>query len=803
MIRDFRFALRLLGRDRWFATVAVVALALGIGVNATVFTLVNAVLIRGLPFPDSHELFIVEGQTRNGRIGVSYADLQDWRAASRTFAGLAGVANTSFNISDDRGAPEQARGSRLTANAFGVLGQRPLHGRDFLPGDEARGAAPVVMLGYRLWTNRYGADPSVVGRTVRLNGEPTTIVGVMPENMMFPTNAELWTAFAPTEVEERRSWRGLMAFGRIRADVSRAAAQAEMNAIAAQLAAAHPEVEPVVSATEVQTFNDRFNGGEIRVVFLALLGAVGFVLLIVCANVANLLLSRSVRRAREMAVRFALGATRWRVIRQLLAESVLLGVLGGVFGLLIAMVGVRLFDAAVADVGKPYWIDFRIDWVVAAYLAAVCVATGIIFGLAPALQVSRTNVNEVLSDGSRGSTAGRRARWFSSTMVVAELALTLVLLVGAGLMMRSFLMVSSLDLGVRTDGLMSMRVQLADARYREPASRTAFFDALGPRVAAIPGVEAVSLSTSLPLAGTGSRGFEIDGRPAVTPENRPAASAVTITPDFFDTVGVAMARGRAFTATDGAPGSEVVIVNERFAAQFFPGEDPVGRRLRFPTATDATPVWREIVGVSPSIRHNSPQDPEPAAAVYVPFRQEPPASALLVVRSRMAPSAIMNAVRTEVQAIDRDQPVFSMRTMDEMLAQARWPFTVFGSLFAILAFLALVVSAVGLYAVMAYSVTQRTAEIGLRMALGAGGAQVLWLVLRRGLVQTAVGLALGLTGAWFTSAVLASVLVQISPRDPVTFAVITAILLVVAMAACLVPAARAMRLDPLAALRKD
>jgi len=803
MLRDFRFALRLIGKDPWFAATAVVALALGIGVNATVFTLVNAVLIRGLPFPESHQLYVIEGQTPNGRSGIAHADLMDWRESSRAFSGLAGVANTSFNLSDDVGAPEQARGARLTANAFGVLGQRVLHGRDFRADDEVRGAAPVAILGFRLWTNRYGGDPSVVGRTVRLNGEPATIIGVMPENMMFPTNAELWTAFVPTEAEARRSWRGLMAFGRLRPDASRDSAQTEVSAIAARLAADHPEVTPPMASASVQTFNERFNGGEIRVVFLALLGAVGFVLLIVCANVANLLLSRSIRRAREMAVRFALGATRWRVIRQLLAESVLLGVIGGVLGLIVALVGVRLFDAAVADVGKPYWIDFRIDWVVAAYLGAVCIATGIVFGLAPALQVSRTNVNEVLSDGSRGSTAGRRARWFSSTMVVAELALTLVLLVGAGLMMRSFLMVSTLDLGVRTEGLMSMRLQLADAKYREPASRAAFFDELGPRLAAIPGVESAALTTSLPLFGSGSRSFEIDGRPAAAPDDRPSASRIIITPDFFGTVGVTLARGRTFVETDGMPGAETAIVNERFASQFFPGEDPIGRRIRFPAGDGPAPAWLEIVGVSPSIRHNSPQDPDPAAAVYVPFRQEPPSSALLVVRSGTAPGAIMQAVRTEVQAIDRDQPVFSIETMDETLARARWPFTVFGSLFAIFALLALVVSAVGLYAVMAYAVTQRTAEIGLRLALGARGGAVLWLVLRRGLVQLAIGLTIGLAGAWFISLVLASLLVQITPRDPATFAVITALLVLVALAACLIPAARAMRLDPVVALRKE
>ena len=803
MLRDLRFALRLLFRDRWFTAVAVIALALGIGVNATMFTLVNAVLVRGLPFHNSHELYVVEGRTADDTTGTSYLDLQDYRVDTRTFAGLAAWSPGSFNISDDRAAPEQAQGVRVTANTFALLGQRPILGRDFGPEDDRKGAEAVVLIGHQIWVTRYASDPAIVGQVVRLNGVPATIVGVMPEGMLFPSNAQVWAPFVPNADQERRNWRGLTVFGRLHATASRDAAETEISGIARRLATQYPETNKDIVGVSIQTFNERFNGGPIRTVFLVLFGAVGFVLLIVCANVANLLLSRAARRGREMAVRVAIGASRWRVVRQLLAESVLLGVLGGTAGLLVAVLGVRLFDAAVADVGKPYWIDFRIDTAVFAYVAAVCVATGVLFGLMPALQASRTSVTEVLNEGGRGNTGSRRTRWMSSALVVSELALTVMLLAGAGLMIRSFLNLYSFDLGIRTENLMTMRLQLPAARYPTPESRIAFFESLGPKLVAIPGAESVTWATGLPPQGSGSRGFEIDGRPIAAGTEWPSVTTVTVSPTYFDALGITLVKGRVFSELDGSPGAEHVVVNDRFATEHFPGEDVIGRRIRFRAGRDDTPVWRTIVGVAPSIWHNNPQDGAPNAAVYIPYRQEPASSVTLAIRSAVTPAAIMKTVAAEVQAVDRDQPVFELRTMDESLARMRWPFRVFGTLFAIFAGIALLISGVGLYAVMAYSVTQRTQEIGVRMALGADERRVSWLILRRGLVQLAIGLTLGLAGAFFVSVVMESLLVGVPPRDPVTFAAIAAILGVVAIAACLIPVRRAARLDPVAALRTE
>ena len=818
MLQDLRFALRLIGKDRWFATVAVLALSLGIGMNAMVFTLVNAVLIRGLPFPDSGNLYMLGWDTGgDGAAGVSYPELQDWRNQARMFEGIAAFWNSNFNLSDGHALPEQARGARLTANAFTVLRQQPLIGRDFTPEDERSGAEPVVILGHTIWKNRYNADPSVLGRTLRVNGAAATIIGVMPPNMQFPTNAAMWMPAVPTGTQQsQRTSRFLNAFGRVKDGISRAEAVTEMNGIAGRLVASYPEAHKELTRVAVQTFNERFNGGKIRVVFLSMMGAVGFVLLIACANVANLQLSRSARRSREIAVRIALGATRWRIVRQLLVESVLLGFMGGALGLLLTLVGVRLFDAAVAESGKPYWIVFSVDYVVIAYLAAICLLTGVLFGLAPALHVTRTSLNEVMKEGGRGTAGGRGARWTSGILIVGELALTIVLLVGAGLMVRSFLKLYAIDIGLNPDNLMAMRLSLSGPKYDKPEVRREFYTSLEAKLAAIPGIDASSVSSSVPpFGGTWRRQFEIDGRPVRKPEERPVeVSSVTINPAFFDVAGLQMRRGRSFNALDGSPGVETTIINERMAAQFFPNEDPIGRRIKFirpdppagaPAPSPALPpeMWRTIVGVAPTLRHNSPQDAEPDAVTYLPLRQHPDRFVMLFVRSRLEPGTIMNAVRREVQAIDQDQPVFTVQTVEQMLTQATWPYRVFGSLFALFAVFGLVLSSVGLYAVMAYSVTQRTAEVGVRMALGAEGPQVSWMFLKRGLIQLAIGLSIGLAAAFGVSRVLGTLLVQTTPTDPLTFVVITVLLSLTAVAACVIPARRATRIDPLIALRAE
>ena len=815
MLKDLKFALHLIVKDRWYSAVAIIALALGIGVNATVFTLVNAVLLRGLPYKDSDQLYMLSSQRQQGgRSGVSPFDLEDWRGEAKSFVGLAAFTGTGGNIADDRAAPQSVRAMRLTPNVFSLLGQQPLFGRDFAPGDDAPGAERVVLLGYALWKNRYGDDRTIIGKSLRIDGKPATIVGVMPEGMMFPSSAEMWIPLVRAP-EDKRSSRFLQVFGRLRDDASKTQAQTELNGIAARLATAYPDTNKEYPKVTVETFNERFNGGPIRTVMLAMMGAVSFVLLIACANVANLLLSRSVHRSREIAVRIALGATRWRVVRQLLIESICLGVMGGAIGLGLAMIGVRLFDRAVEGSGKPYWVIFTFDATVFSFLAAICILTGIIFGLAPALQVTKTNVNDVLKEGGRGNAGGVRARWLTGTMVVLELALTLVLLVGAGLMIRSFMKLYTLDLGIKTDNLLVIGFGLSNTKYPNADARRTFYDNFGPRLATIPGVQSVAFTTSVPPFGTGSRQYELEGGPTRSAEQEaPRVSTVTISPEFFETGGVQIRRGRAFNQNDGNAGAENVIINERFAAEVFKNEDPIGRRLRFvqpptppgqtpPATPPAPPVWRTIIGISPTIRHANSQDAEPTNVVYLPARQDPPAFSNIMIRTALPPGSVMTAVREQMRSVDPDQPVQNVQTMGQLMDRQMWPYRVFGSLFAIFATIALVMSAVGLYAVMAYSVTQRRTEIGVRMALGANGGDVRWLILRRGLWQMGLGLTIGLLGAFGLSRVLRTLLVQVTPTDPLTFTVITVLLTGVALAACVIPAARAARVDPLVALRAE
>lgn len=821
LAQDLRFAVRLLWRDRWFAVAAIVALSLGIGVNTTVFTFVNAVLLRDLPFPDAHQIMYVGTRVPpRWNVGtVSYPDYADWKAQTTTFADLGAYTQGTMNVSEAGKLPERYAGAWVTANTFRILRQSLLLGRDFRADDDRAGAEPVVILGYGMWQARYGGDRSVLGRVIRINEVPAIIIGVMPEGMKFPVSAELWQPLVRTAEREPRRARIINVFGRLRDGVGRDEAQADLSAIALRLAEQYPDTNkdpetkrPLDAA--LMTFNERYNGAEIRLVFLALMGAVTFVLLIACANVANLLLARSVHRAREIAVRVSLGASRWRIVRQLLVESVLLGVLSGAVGLLLSLVGVRLFDQAVADFGKPYWIRFTMDLRVYGFLAAVCVATGIIFGLAPALHVSKTNVTEVLKEGGgRGGGGGARARRLTGALVIAEIVFTLVLLTGAGLMIRSFLKLYRLDLGVETERVLTMRLLLPEAKYPTPAHRVAFEERLAERMSGAPDVMAMSVASTLPTAGAMLRPIEIDTHP-LSPGERPAeVSVLSVGDRYFEALDVRPLGGRTFLASDGRPGAEAVVVNGRFASQWFGATNPVGHRVRFlegaePNRTPGPSMT--IVGVTPAIRQRAFFEPDPDAVVYVPYRQAAERGMSIVVRSRGEPGPLAARVRETLQTIDPDLPVFGVMTLEAFLAQQRWPFRIFGSLFAIFALIALALAAVGIYAVTAYSVVQRTQEIGVRMALGAPAAHVSWTILRQGVLRLAVGIVIGLGGAYLVGSALDGtfsggdrLLAQTSGTDPLTWGAVLVVLAGVTIAACLIPARRASRLDPVAALRME
>jgi predicted permease len=590
--------------------------------------------------------------------------------------------------------------------------------------------------------------------------------------------------------------------------VSIGQAGAELATIAARLAREYPDTNKDVTAA-VMSYNDRTVGTPLKIIFWSLMGAVAFVLLIACGNVANLLLARSAHRSREISVRVALGATRGRIVRQLLVESVLLAVVSGLVGLALSVVGIRWFDAAIADAGKPYWMTFTFDPLVFAFFAAVCVATGIMFGLMPALHVSQTNVLEVLKEGGRSGSVGTRTRRWTGALIVAQLTLTLVLLSGAGLMMRSFMSLYRMDLNMDTSRLLTAQLTMVTRKYPTAELRGAFLRRLNERLAASGDIVAGATASHLPMGFGGERQLILDRPPLAPGQQPPLVTLLDVGKGYFDTLGIRLIRGRAFEEIDGTRGHESAIVNQRFVAMYFPREDPIGRRIRL-TAQPATGPqieWVTIVGIAPTLRQRNFQEPNPDPVVYVPHQTNTSIGPItsIIVRGRGEPAALAPFLRREMAALDADLPLANIRTMDNFLAVMRWPSRVFGIMFAIFAAIALVLAAVGLYAVTAYSVTQRTQEIGIRMALGAQPGQIRWVILRRGIAQIALGLTLGLAGALAVGRLLqaSTLLFETGAADPVTLVFIVAVLVTVAVAACLWPVRRAARLDPIAALRVD
>jgi predicted permease len=810
-LEDVRYGLRAMAKHPGFTTIAVAALALGIGVNATVFAIANGVLLKGMPFVSDRILYLATRNTaRESRDGVSYPDFRDWKQQVKSFDGLALYDFNQSNVSDKTGVPERFNVANVSANTFSLIEQTPVMGRDFTTQDGTPGAAPVAILGDRIWTNRYGRSPSVIGMTLRINDVPTTVIGVMRPEFRFPIDSDLWVPYIPVPRSEKREARDLGAIGKLAPGVTERAATTEMNTITANLARAYPDTNQGIVAV-VHTFEEEFAGPGIEALIFALMGSVLFVLLIACANVANMLLARAVERAREISIRIALGAGRWRIIRQLLVESVMLSILGGFFGWLISKWGLRIFEASVR--GRiPAWIDFSMDYRGFAYLAAISLATGLLFGLAPALRLSRLDVNTSLKDGSRGSTGTGRGKYLSGVLVVTEMALAVVLLAGAGLMIRSFLKIYQTKTGVNEKNVLVMRVDLPQARYAHPEDQISFHERLKARLEALPGVDVSCIAVTMPTGGSMTYPYEIEGKPPTDSKTRQNDSLIVISPDYFRAMDVRLLRGRAFNDADGVAGTPVAIVNVRFAEKFWPGEDPVGKRLRIfgyetprfgASANEKPGPWLTVVGVAPNILQNDIEAHQFDPLIYVPYRQKPMRDMALMARTYVPPTTLINAFRRETQALDEDMPLYNVRTLEERLALNYWQQGVFGSLFGTFAAIALVLASVGLYAVIAHSVSQRTQEIGVRMALGASAQNILSMVFAQGMRQLLIGLAVGLVAAFGATRVLASQLVQVSPTDPTTFILISLVLGAAAMLGCLIPARRAMTVDPVIALRNE
>ena len=795
---DIRLSYRTLIKDPGFTAVAVAMLALGIGVNATVFTVTNAVLFKGFALVQRNDRLVY---ISNGGCCVAYPDFEDYRAQAKSFEGMAIVHGVSFVLSDASGFAENVEANENSADVFRVVGQKPVLGRDFAPSDEVDGAPRVGILNYGFWERRYGKDPGVIGRTVRKNGAPMTIIGVMPQGFSFPQKVDVWVPLVKTAYVMKRDHRDTWCVvGRLAEGATIENARTEIETIAQRLAIAYPDTNkdfrPVVGP-----FHEFFIGPNAMLIYGSMWGAVGFVLLIACANLANLLLARAGAKSREISVRIALGAGRWRIIRQLLTESMMLAGLGGFFGWWIAQWGVRAYELAMAQKSSWLILDYTMDHQVLAYLIAISLGTGLLFGMAPALRLSRLDVNSTLKDGSRGTTRGGPGKHLSALLVTGEMALAVVLLAGAGVMIRSFLKIHSADMGVNTANILGGSVDLPPARYARSEDKISFYDRLTARLQAMPGVESVATADSLPSWGSSKFPFELAGASPADPSRRQRLSALKISPAYFRTLEAKLLAGREFNDADVASGPPVAIVNQLFAAQFWPGEDPLGKRLRL-FEGDTPEPWLTVVGVVANIMQNDINRQRFDPLVYLPYRQKPGAGAWVLVRTRNSPGGLANAFRRAVQALDPDLPMYGPMPIAERMERF-WDSRFYGALFLIFAAVALLLASIGLYTVVAHAVSQRTQEIGIRMAVGATARDVLRLVFLQGMLPLAIGLTLGLAGSMAVNRVLKSMLVQVSPSDPITLAIASAVLVLSATLGCWIPARRAMRVDPVIALRHE
>ncbi len=804
--RDVRYASRTLGRTPGFTTAAVLMLALGIGINTTVFVVTNAIVFKGFPFVESNERIVyIAGRSS---CCVSYPDFQDWRAQTKSFEGLAVVHGVGIALSDGSGFPERYDATEVSADTFRLVGQQPVVGRDFAPSDESPGAAPVAILSYGFWERRYGKDPAIIGRAVRINGAPTTVIGIMPRGFSFPQKQDLWLPLVPTPAVQRREARDLwFAFGRLADGVTTESARAEMDAIGRRLASAYPltnhDFLPVI-----RNFQEFFIGPNESLIYGAMWGAVCCVLLIACANLANLMLARTIGRSREMSIRIALGAGRWRIVRQLLIESVMLAGLGGFIGWWMATWGVRAVELAERGPGLWPWriLDHTMDYRVLAYITVISIGTGILFALAPASRLSQLDTSAAMKDGGRGAIGGRGKR-LSALLVIGEMALAVVLLAAAGVMIRSFLNVSTADPGANTAHILTALLELPEPKYPQGDAQISFYDRLKTQLDAIPGVESVAMASQLPTWGTRRFPYELaDGSPAYginDEQRRPMISALVVDPGYFQTLGARILSGREFNDVDGLSGVPVAIVNERFATEHWPGEDPLGKRLRVFDRQTAE-AWLTVVGVVPNIVQNDATRQAFDPLVYLPYRQEPSRLMWIVARTGVNPGSLGAAFRRQVQVLDPDLPIWlGPFTLSERLAEVYWNRKLYGALFLIFAAVALLLASMGVYAVVAHSVGQHTQEIGIRMAMGATARDILELVFRLGMAPLGIGLTIGLATSLAVNRVLKTMLIQVSPADPMTLVVASVTLIVSASLGCLIPARRAMRVDPVVALRHD
>jgi putative ABC transport system permease protein len=789
----------------------VLALALGIGATSAIFSVVNAVVLRPLPYKDSDRLMTIWEQSLERNVTempISYLNYKDWTEQSQAFEQIAIFSFTSFNLAGSA-EPERVLGLRASASLFPVLKVSAMLGQTYTEAGDRAGGPPVVVLSHRLWERRFNSDNEVVGKSITLNNQSYTIIGVMPAGFEFPVGygfrnrivndpIEFYTPIAPAVARVPRGAHSHFALGRLKPGATPEEAQSDISAIQSRLEQQYPDANSGISA-RVLPMHEQVTGG-IRPALVILLGAVSFVLLIACANVANLLLARATARQKEMAIRTALGASRWRIIRQLLTESVMLSIMGGVLGSLLALWGTRLL-VAISPNSIPRAREIGTDTSVLLFTLAVSMLTGLLFGLAPALQASRLELNETLKEGGRGTSGGIRHNRVRSALVVCEVALSLVLLVGAGLLIKSFNRLQQAGLGLESENLLTMRVSLPPAKYGDTQKQSDFFKQTLDRIRRLPGVEAAGAVSTLPLtANYSATDFLIEGRPVPQPGEEIISGSAIASADYFRALGIRIIEGREFTAADDASAPAVAIVSESFARSFMTGEDPIGKRIAFGSEDD--PVWLSVVGVVADVKHFGLDTPA-RPTVYTPHLQQGGAQLTLAIRSASDTAGLAAAARREVLAVDKDQPIADVKSMEQLLSESVAGRRFSMLLLSLFAAVALVLAGVGIYGVMSYSVTQRTREIGIRMALGASGSEVLKMIAGQGMAVVFIGIVIGIVSSLALSRWMESLLFGVSATDPLTFIAIPIILSAVALAACAVPALRATKVDPMVALRYE
>jgi len=809
MTRDIRHAGRQLRRAPGFTAVAVLTLGLGIGVNTTFFTIVNAICLRGLPTRSPERVLTIGSRDAQGRPagGLSYAELDALRAAQKSFVGVAAYVSAPVAVADEEHAADRVMGAHISAAGFDLLGEVPIRGRGFQSADDRPGAPPVVVIAASLWASRYGNDPDIIGQRLLVNGAPATVVGVMPDGFRFLQNTELWQPLEtmPGVSLQRREVRPLFVFGRLVPGVSADHARAEMEALSAVWAREFPESNRGISA-RVIPINEQMSGNVTDPTWLSFITAGALVLLVACANVANLLLMRGAVRGREIAIRSSIGATRGRLLRQLLIESTLLAVLGVGAGLMVSVMGLRWLSAMVPTGALQYWMTFTLDGRVLVVLTAVSAVSVLVFGLAPAVHLLRLDINQIIKDSGRTAAAGIPARRWTTAFLAVEFALTLVLLALVVTGIRQTRATQRAEFPFDAFPILSMWITVSGQPYATPESRDAFIDRLVASFAAVPGVSSVSVASALPRVGGPSMKLEIAGDPPPAPDAAiPTATVVNVGQEYFETLRAPLAQGRAFTAIDGH-GQPVAIVNQRLVDRFFGTRDPIGQLIRVtPPGTTVDGPWARIVGVSPTIRQMfSGANPDPV--VYMPYRSSSPTAAILV-RGDGAPDALAPALRQALHRLDPNLPLYRVMPLQQAMDEAGWNGRMASVVAQSIAMIALFMALVGLYSVTSHAVLWWFPELGLRIALGASGWNVAWIVLRRVLTQLSIGLALGLLATLAFDRLFNTPVDQVAGSvrmdDGVMLVLITISILVVAVMACLVPIRRAARVDPLVALRTE